>query len=229
MTPKWTLTLLLAAVYTLPAAAQTRMDVAVERAVATASAQATQTDDNELSTRELIAAEEELASIRNTTDMYADFDKYPYLLDPEYRRADAPRQAQIRSDYQKGIRKPVASTSTATAQPTYLSRRAFLAESRDPGLLYQAEERLQLDKNAHSGRAEHDLDYYYNQLVNEYLSADPAFGQVTPSTLGENTLWEEYDPQFLYQAEERLQQDRNRHSGHAKHTLDYYYQQVISE
>ena len=44
-------------------------------------------EDRELSPREQIDAETELSRIRNTWDMHATFEKYPYLLSPAYRRA----------------------------------------------------------------------------------------------------------------------------------------------
>ncbi len=52
-----------------------------------------------LTYQELIDAEEELASIRNTWDMHATFEKYPYLLDPTYRRADEETKQSIRRPY----------------------------------------------------------------------------------------------------------------------------------
>ncbi len=53
-----------------------------------------------LSTQEQIEAEEELASLRNQVDNHATFEKYPYLLDPAYRRAQTPTQkASIRRQY----------------------------------------------------------------------------------------------------------------------------------
>ncbi|MBO5911348.1 MAG: hypothetical protein J6Q05_04055 [Elusimicrobiaceae bacterium] len=53
-----------------------------------------------LSTQEQIAAEEELASLRNHVDNHATFEKYPYLLDPAYRRAETETQkASIRRQY----------------------------------------------------------------------------------------------------------------------------------
>lgn len=48
---------------------------------------------------ELIEAEEELALIRNRQDLHATFDKYPYLLDPQYRRATKQQQQSIRRQY----------------------------------------------------------------------------------------------------------------------------------
>ena len=88
----------------LPVAAQKGMphtqtsqslETQVERAVAQSSFKqhgqgcpcATKTDltNEPLSLEELIEAEEELSSIRNQ-DIDATFEKYPYLLDPAYRR-----------------------------------------------------------------------------------------------------------------------------------------------
>lgn len=51
---------------------------------------------DELDIEELIAAEEELAHIRNTQDTHATFEKYPYLLDPDYRRGAAAAQQVTR-------------------------------------------------------------------------------------------------------------------------------------
>lgn len=90
------------------------------------------------------------------------------------------------------------------------------AEMADPHLLALAEERLQKDRDAHSGRAQHDLAYYYNQVKQEQQAVPVDFST-------------EYDPYFLTRAEELLQKDRDAHSGNAVHTLDYYYQQVVNE
>lgn len=103
---KLSLTLLISVLCVLPAAAQHQgtprpqanqsLETQVERAVT--QAETTQhksdcpcatktnlTEDEPLSIEELIAAEEELSSIRNR-DTHASFEKYPYLLDPAYRR-----------------------------------------------------------------------------------------------------------------------------------------------
>ncbi len=59
-------------------------------------------EEGELSTRELIAAEEELALIRNQKDDKDTFEKYPYLLDPAYRRAgNTTQKSHIRTHYGK--------------------------------------------------------------------------------------------------------------------------------
>ncbi len=55
-------------------------------------------EDEPLSLREQIAAEEELALIRNRQDPHATFEKYPYLLDTTYRRtASRTQQEKIRN------------------------------------------------------------------------------------------------------------------------------------
>ena len=98
---KWTFSLLLAALCTLPLAAQTnhknsantRLQTHVERRVtqAQAAAQAAapchnKDEESSLSIDELIEAEEELSLLRSRHDPNATFQKYPYLLDPSYRR-----------------------------------------------------------------------------------------------------------------------------------------------
>ncbi len=84
-TSKWTFAILLTTACTLPAAAQTvkpdsilskKVEVAVQREAAS----------SELTEQEKIAAEEELQHIRSVQDSNATFAKYPYLLDPAYRR-----------------------------------------------------------------------------------------------------------------------------------------------
>ena len=103
-----------------------------------------------------------------------------------------------------------------TVQAAVLRAQAAKAqEVLDPQILTQAEARLQKDRDAHSGRTQHDLGYYYRQIQQEQ--------QVRSSAS------QEYDPQLLTQAESRLQKDRDAHSGRASHTLDYYYQQVLKE
>ena len=52
-----------------------------------------------LSPREQIEAEEELSHIRNRIDTHATFEKYPYLLNPAYRRADSQQQQSMRRPY----------------------------------------------------------------------------------------------------------------------------------
>ncbi len=60
------------------------------------------TQEEPLSPRELIEAEEELALIRNRQDDNATFEKYPYLLDPAYRRAQNDTQkGKVRKHYGK--------------------------------------------------------------------------------------------------------------------------------
>lgn len=54
---------------------------------------------DELDIEELIAAEEELSHIRNTRDTRATFKKYPYLLDPAYRRGTAAVQQTTRQNF----------------------------------------------------------------------------------------------------------------------------------
>lgn len=88
-------------------------------------------------------------------------------------------------------------------------------ESLDPQLLTQAEERLQQDRNAHSGNARHDLKYYYNQLKKQQQSA------------ADRSSSSQEDPYLLTRAEELFQQDKNRHSGFAEHSFDYYYQMLL--
>lgn len=56
-------------------------------------------ETEELSLQEQIAAETELAHIRNTWDMNATFEKYPYLLSPSYRRATEEGKRSIRRQY----------------------------------------------------------------------------------------------------------------------------------
>lgn len=81
----------------------TRLENAVERAVATQQAQnctcrktATQeTKLGPLDEDELIAAEEELQHLRNVKDSNATFEKYPYLLDPAYRRRQPSTPCQV--------------------------------------------------------------------------------------------------------------------------------------
>ncbi len=95
-----------------------------EQNVPSASADAPSTQPvEELSTRELIDAETELAFICNTWDSNGTFEKYPYLLDPEYRRtADEQVRQRIRDEYKTGKRKgtyqpqPVVTTPGATPQ-----------------------------------------------------------------------------------------------------------------
>jgi len=73
------------------------------------------TPENELSEHEMLDAETELAFIRNTWDSGACFEKYPYLLDPAYRRtANEQVRQQIRQDYKTGKR---ASTSLKKSTP----------------------------------------------------------------------------------------------------------------
>ena len=55
----------------------------------------------ELSTQEYIEAEEELQHIRNVQDSNATFEKYPYLLDPAYRRGDAQTRQKIRRAFRR--------------------------------------------------------------------------------------------------------------------------------
>ena len=113
---KLSLTLLVSILCVLPAAAQHQstprtqanpsLETQVERAVAQSSLKqplhcpcTTKTDltNAPLSLEELIAAEEELASIRNNQDINATFEKYPYLLDPAYRRKNASVKPQTSS------------------------------------------------------------------------------------------------------------------------------------
>lgn len=54
------------------------------------------TGTEELTPYETIQAEEELQTIRDKYDNHASFDKYPYLLSVQYRRATPQKQAQIR-------------------------------------------------------------------------------------------------------------------------------------
>lgn len=59
-------------------------------------------EEEPLSEAELIDAEEELAILRSRKDSNASFEKYPYLLDPAYRRAESPAQKdKIRAHYSK--------------------------------------------------------------------------------------------------------------------------------
>ncbi len=84
------------------------LETQVERAVVQSSLKqheqgcscATKTDltNEPLSLEELIEAEEELSSIRNQ-DIDATFEKYPYLLDPVYRRASEATKQTIRRPY----------------------------------------------------------------------------------------------------------------------------------
>lgn len=53
----------------------------------------------ELDDADWIAAEEELSVIINTWDMNASFDKYPYLIDPEYRHASEDTQKRVTKHY----------------------------------------------------------------------------------------------------------------------------------
>ena len=54
----------------------------------------------ELDERDWINAETDLSLITNTWDMYASFDKYPFLIDPEYRNASEDVQKRV-MDYYK--------------------------------------------------------------------------------------------------------------------------------
>lgn len=56
-------------------------------------------ETEELSLQEQIEAETELAHIRNTWDMNATFEKYPYLMSPSYRRAGEEGKRSIRRQY----------------------------------------------------------------------------------------------------------------------------------
>ena len=78
-------------------------------------------EDEELSIRELIDAETELGFIRNTWDSRASFDKYPYLLDPEYRRtSDETIRARVRQEYKNGTRKYTPQPEPqVTTEPTH--------------------------------------------------------------------------------------------------------------
>lgn len=89
-----------------------------------------QMEEDALSIREQIDAETELAFIRNTWDPHASFEKYPYLLDAEYRRtADEQIRQRVRDEYKNGKRKnpyqvaapsaPSAPTLTATTQQSF--------------------------------------------------------------------------------------------------------------
>lgn len=58
-----------------------------------------QNAEEPLDLQELIEAEEELSKIRSTIDPNATFEKYPYLMDPTYRRANKANQRSIRRRY----------------------------------------------------------------------------------------------------------------------------------
>ena len=132
---KLLLTLLVSVLCVLPAAAQKgtprpqttqALETQVERAVTQAETKQHQsncpcatktnlTEEEPLSIEELIAAEEELSVIRNR-DTHASFEKYPYLLDPAYRRRNDSVQTKscspcsckakkLRSDYHCRIKR----------------------------------------------------------------------------------------------------------------------------
>ena len=98
----------------------------------------------------------------------------------------------------------------------------------DPGILYWAEERLQLDYNAHSGYPKHDLMYYYRQIEAEIDQAAPQKSQPSRS-VQPAPAHPQKDPGLLIRAEELLQQDRDAHDGYAVHTLEYYYRLLLTE
>ena len=92
-TPKWTVLLLV--LCTLPLCAQQqkqqqKINAALQRAASQATTSLCTCNKNcdcqELTAQEKIAAETELQLIRDKRDSNASFDKYPYLLDPVYRR-----------------------------------------------------------------------------------------------------------------------------------------------
>ena len=58
-------------------------------------------EPEELDPRELIEAEEELSLIINLKDNHATFEKYPYLLDPQYRRGTEEQRQKIRQAFVK--------------------------------------------------------------------------------------------------------------------------------
>ncbi len=100
-TPKYLLPLLLSALGSLPLSAQTapkdtlnqKVTQAVQRAQAAdcnSNCTCAQQREEPLSAKELVDAETELQFIRDHRDSNATFSKYPYLLDPAYRRRNDP-------------------------------------------------------------------------------------------------------------------------------------------
>lgn len=98
-TAKWTLAILLAACTAISVTAQSVNKEKLGKQIDRAALRAKQSSKtctckncedtcacNELTASEQIAAETELQHIRDTRDDNATFDKYPYLLDPAYRR-----------------------------------------------------------------------------------------------------------------------------------------------
>ena len=69
------------------------------KAVSPTAATASAGEEQELTVREQIEAEEELSLIRNTRDTHATFEKYPYLISPAYRRAGEDGKRSIRRQY----------------------------------------------------------------------------------------------------------------------------------
>ncbi len=144
---KLLLTLLVPVLGVLPAVAQSQstprtqanpsLETQVERAVSQAAAKqpknhctcAEGTESAELSLAELIAAEEELMAIRNR-DVNATFEKYPYLLNPAYRRNG------------KTSEKPASCTCPTKEQEPLSPQELIEAEEELSGL------RSRLDPNA---------------------------------------------------------------------------------
>ncbi len=116
--------------------AQNKLSQAVDRAVATAQQQPPCDCfcQRPLDPREVIDAEEELQLIRSTRDYNATFEKYPYLLDPNYRRKDCACTCQKQGACQKA------------EQPGVLSARERL----------DAEEELALIRNTQDSNATFD-------------------------------------------------------------------------
>ena len=140
-TSKWTFAILLATACTLPAAAQTvkpdavlakKVEVTVQRSAVL----------SELTEQEKIAAEEELQHIRSVQDSNATFAKYPYLLDPAYRRglqrntpSQQPEQAQpdrapAQVEKVKFPKLPVAKSNGRAQRFTSLRLAEIMAENQ---------------------------------------------------------------------------------------------------
>ncbi len=259
---KWTLTLLLSALCTLPLAAQTApgkssLGTQVERAVTNAVSQtpkyyvplvqlseeepAPGADGAEAGIFWVEIGGESTADGYEPTFFYLTSKKVvvetsdgpvgpfyeqirPAIFNEAYRRFAAdPRSAnatinQTRQLLTKYYRQVEAENKTSSARP-YAA-----ADMDNPALLTRAEELFQQDRNRHSGRAQHDVRYYYNQLLREQDS-----GSTTSDRASFATRMEGYEPGLLYRAEELLQQDRNHHSGYPVHDLEYYYRQAENE
>ncbi len=136
---KYTLFVLLTMMCTVTLAAQhipqnkqlnQKIDTAVQQARASQQMQPCTCAQEVLDMRELIEAEEELALIRNTQDNHATFEKYPYLLNPVYRR------------HKGGCPCQSGTATAASAQPTPSE------EPLDTRELIEAEEELNVIRNS---------------------------------------------------------------------------------